>query len=188
MTRRLTLTRVMQPSGGVTTRRWDRRRVVVNDNRHSKGHIMTTTYASRETGLRSLAPIGAAAALVAAAATSYGAHDWSEIVVVVAVIAVAAGLVFGLVVPRALRKDSAGGTALGLSVSAALLTLPAFWTGLPLVLGLAGIIVGNRGRTARSGAGKCIAALVIGAVAVLGYLTIYLWDGFVAGNAGFLFD
>ncbi len=155
---------------------------------YSKGLIMTTTYATKETGLRSLAPIGVATALAAAAGTTYGAHDWTEIVVTVAVIAVAAGLVFGLVVPRALRKDSAGGTALGLSVPAALLTLPAFWTGLPLVLGVAGIIVGNGGRTARSGAGKCIAALVIGALAILTYLTIYLWDGFVAGNAGFLFD
>lgn len=154
----------------------------------SKGLIMTTTYATKETGRRSLAPIGVTTALAAAAGTTYGAHDWTEIVVTVAVIAVAAGLVFGLVVPRALRKDSAGGTALGLSVPAALLTLPAFWTGLPLVLGVAGIIVGNRGRTARSGAGKCIAAPVIGVLAVLTYLTIYLWDGFVAGNAGFLFD
>lgn len=149
---------------------------------------MTTTSTANDIGHRSLAPIGVATALAAAAATTYGAHGWTEIVVTVAFIAVAATLVFGLVVPRALRKDSAGGTALGLSVPAALLTLPAFWTGLPLVLGVAGIILGDRGRTARSGAGKCIAALVIGGLAVLTYLAIYVWDGFVAGNAGFLFD
>jgi hypothetical protein len=149
---------------------------------------MTTTYATSDTERRTLPLTGLVTAITAAACSTFGAHDWTEVVVTVAVIVVAAGLVFGVVVPRALRKDSAGGTALGLSIPAALLTLPAFWTGLPLVLGVAGIIVANRGRTARSGSGQCIAALVIGALAVLGYLMIYAWDGLVAGNAGFLFD
>ena len=92
------------------------------------------------------------------------------------------------VVPRALRKDSAGGTALGLSIPAVLLLLPAFWSGLPMILGVAGAMVGNAGRNAPSGSGKSITALILGALAVLGYLAIYIGDGLLGGNAGFLFD
>jgi hypothetical protein len=90
-------------------------------------------------------------------------------------------------VTRALRKDSAGGTALGLSVPAVLLLVPAFWSGLPLVLGVAGLVVGNAGRGARSGGGKCVAAVALGALACLGYVAIYVSDG-LNGGAGFLFD
>lgn len=148
-----------------------------------------TTYADRHApAVRTAVLAGAAAALVASALTTYGAHGWPEILVTVPVILVTTALAFGVVVPRALRKDSAGGTALGLSIPAVLLVLPAFWAGLPLVLGLAGLVVGNAGRTGRSGAGKCIAAVVLGAVAVLGYATIYVMDAGVSGNAGFLFD
>jgi FtsH-binding integral membrane protein len=149
---------------------------------------MTTTHATQTTtGISSAAPIGIASAIVASALTTAFAHDWGEVAFMLPVILVAAGLVFGIVVPRALRKESAGGTALGLSIPAALLTLPAFWTGLPLVLGVAGMVVGNSGRNARSGGGKCIAALVLGALAVLGYLSIYAYELSV-GETGFLFD
>ena len=111
---------------------------------------MTTITASRPATARAPSRgIGLASALVAAAGTAFGAHDWSEIAVVWGVIAVATLLVFGLVVPRALRKESAGGTALGLSIPALVLLLPAFWSGLPLVLGVAGLVVGNAGRRAR---------------------------------------
>jgi hypothetical protein len=137
---------------------------------------------------RSAAAIGAGSALIAAAFTVYGAHNWAEIALSVTVLAVVTTVVFGLVVPRALRKDSAGGTALGLSIPAVLLIVPAFWSGLPLVLGVAGFLVGNAGRHARTGSGKCIAALVLGSLAVLGYLATYITDGIIAGNAGFLFD
>lgn len=147
---------------------------------------MTTTQATQMTGI-SPAPIGIATAVVASTLTTLFAHDWREVAIMVPVILVATGLVFGVVVPRALRKESAGGTALGLSIPAVLLTMPAFWAGLPLVLGAAGMVVGNAGRNARSGGGKCIAALVLGALAVLGYLAIYTFE-FSAGQTGFLLD
>ncbi|MDP9441695.1 MAG: hypothetical protein M3P34_05890 [Actinomycetota bacterium] len=154
---------------------------------------MTTTVTSATTTARRPAPAsvwggGLAATVLAAAGTLYGAHDWTEIAVTVPVLAVVAAFVFGFVVPAAMRKESAGGTALGLSIPAVLLTLPAFWSGLPMVLGVAGVMVGNAGRNARSGGGKCIAGLVLGALAVLGYLAIYIGDGIIGGNAGFLFD
>lgn len=148
---------------------------------------MTMTIAHR-TSAGSAWVGGLAATTVAAAGTVYGAHNWTEIVVTVSVLAVVAAFVFGYVVPRALRTESAGGTALALSIPALVLVLPAFWTGLPMVLGVAGVMVGNAGRDARSGSGKSIAGLVLGALAILGYLAVYIGDGIIAGNAGFLFD
>lgn len=146
-----------------------------------------TTYAATRTETRSVLPIGVATTLVAAACTTAFAHDWTEVIVSVSGMALIAAVIFGIVVPRALRKESAGGTALGLSIPAVLLTLPAFWTGLPLVLGAAGFVVGSAGRQARSGAGTCIAGLVLGALAVLGYVAIYVMSG-IAGETGFLFE
>ena len=96
-------------------------------------------------------------------------------------------MVWAYVVPRALRKESAGGTALGLAVPAALLVVPAFWSGLPLVLGVAALLVGNAGRKAPTGAGKCIAAIALAAVTVLFYLSIYVTEA-VGGETGFLLE
>lgn len=131
---------------------------------------------------------GLAATAVAAAGTLYGAHDWTEVTVTLTVLGIASAVVFGYVLPRTLRKDSPGGTALALSIPAVLLLLPAFWSGLPMVLGVAGAMVGYAGRNAPSGSGRSITALILGALAVLGYLAIYIGDGIIGGNAGFLFD
>ena len=148
---------------------------------------MTTITVSRpDTSRGAVAGIGIATALVAMGGTAFGAHNWGEIIIVCGIIAVATALLFGLVVPRALRKESAGGTALGLAIPALVLLVPAFWSGLPLVLGVAGLVVGNAGRRAPSGAGKCIAAVVLGTLAAVGYLAIYISDG-MSGGAGFLF-
>ncbi len=134
-----------------------------------------------------VAAIAVGSALVAVAGTAVGAHDWRELLVVMGIIAVVTALVFGLVVPRALRKESAGGTSLALSIPAVLLLLPAFWSGLPMVLGAAGLLVGNAGRRAERGAGLCIAGVVLGALAMIGYVAIYVSDA-SNGGLGFLFD
>lgn len=145
-----------------------------------------TTYASpTSASTRSVAPLGVAAAVVAAAGTTYGAHGWTEVLVTVPVILVTAALVFGVAVPRALGRENAGGIALGLSVPAAVLLLPAFWAGVPLVLAVGGMVVGSAGRTGRSGSGKSVAALVIGALVVLGWIAIYASE-IATGTAGFL--
>lgn len=148
----------------------------------------TTLSTSRpaHSDLRPLA-LGAGAGVVAAAVTVAFAHDWAEIAFSVGLLAVVTGVVFGLVVPRALRKPSAGGTALGLAVPAVLLALPAFWSGLPLVLGVAGVLVGNHGRLVASGGRKSIAAVVLGALAVVAYASIYVGSA-IAGETGFLLD
>ncbi len=145
---------------------------------------MTTTHSSTTSRI---AALGAATGVVAATLALLFAHDWNEVAVVAAVLVVVTAGVYGYVVPRALRKESAGGTALGLAIPAALLAVPAFWSGLPFVLGIAAMLVGNAGRRARTGAGTCIAALVLGALTVVFYLSIYVMEGF-AGNTGFLFD
>jgi hypothetical protein len=148
----------------------------------------TTTHPGSASTARGLVPaVAATSTLVALGFTALGAHDWSELLVVGAVIVVTAAVVFGLVVPRALRKESAGGTALALAVPAALLVVPAFWSGLPMVLGAAALLVGDHGRRARTGAGTSIAALVLGALAMLAYVAIYVGDA-TSGGAGFLFD
>lgn len=147
----------------------------------------TTSTSSTTTSTRAVTAVGVASCLVAIAGTSFGAHSWTEILIVTAILVACTALVFGKVVPNALRKTSAGGTALGLSIPALLLLVPAFWSGLPLVLGVAGAILGNAGRRAPTGAGKCIAALAIGALAALGYLATYISDA-MNGGAGFLFQ
>jgi hypothetical protein len=48
-------------------------------------------------------------------------------------------------------------------------------------------MVGSAGRRRTTGAGKCIAAVVLGTLAAIGYLAIYVSDG-MTGGAGLLFD
>lgn len=145
---------------------------------------MTTTTVPTRTTVP-VAALGAGSGLVASALTAYGAHTWLEIALCVPIILLTSALVFGVVLPRALRRESSGGTALALSIPAVLLVLPAFWAGLPFVLGLAGATLGNAGRTARSGAGKSIAAVVLGVIAVLVYVATYVSE-IASGAPGFL--
>ena len=140
---------------------------------------MTTTITGSEAA--TLAPttvrgIGAAVGLVAACLTTLFAHDWPEVISMVALVVVVTGLVFGYALPRSLPRGGSGRWALGYAVVAALLVVPAFWSGVPFVLGVAAVIEGNAGRTARSGAGASIAAVVLGALTSLFYLAIYV-DG-----------
>lgn len=148
---------------------------------------MTSTYTS-EVDQPAVAPIAVGCAALGIAGTFFTAHDWGEIAVVTGIVVIATALVFGLVVPRALRNEATGNRALALSIPAFLLTLPAFWSGLPLVLGVGGLVLGNAGRHAERQNTKAIVALVLGALAVLGYLGIYIGDGIVAGHVGFLWD
>lgn len=137
-------------------------------------------------GLRSaVVPAGIATTFVTLGFTAWGVfwhgpgghpQEAREFYVVAGIVLVAAVAVYGLLLPKALRKESAGGTALTLSLIAAVLLLPAFWSGLPLVLGVAGAFLGYAGRSASSGAGRSTAGFVIGLLAVLGYVAIYVLD------------
>ena len=149
--------------------------------------MTTTTAPSVQSPSSRAGLLGTSSVVVAAVCTTLFAHDWGEVLFSVVLMAIVGAVIFVVVVPRALRKPTAGGTALGLAVPAFLLVLPAFWSGLPLILGVAGLVVGNHGRMASSGARKCIAAVVLGSLAVLGYVAIYVLSG-VAGETGFLLD
>lgn len=146
---------------------------------------VTTTTSAATSAATSITPWAVGAAAVAVGWTTYGAHTWSELITMSALIVVATALVFTLVVRPALARESAGRKALVLSILA-ILTVPAFWSGLPLVLGVGGIVVGNAGRNARTGSRACTAALILGLVAVAAYLAIYIGDGIFAGHTGFL--
>lgn len=146
---------------------------------------MTTMTTARSHHATSTAAVGVVTAVTASTLTALFAHGWSEVIAMVTLIVGAAAFVYGYVVPRGLRRENAGGTALTLAIVAALVVLPGFWTGLPLVLGVAAMLLGNAGRTSRVGSGKCVAALALGALTSAFYLAIYVMEG-MAGSTGFL--
>ena len=63
-----------------------------------------------------------------------------------------------------------------LGVLGVLLVAPAFWSGLPAQLGVAAALLGYAGKRAAAGSGQAIVGLVIGLLAVMGYVAIYVAD------------
>ena len=126
---------------------------------------------SRTISERVIAPvaIGAIAlATVLAAVGTWAGHDEQgsrEFLVICAVIAVAAAIVFGWVVPRGLQREAAGATALTLSILG-LVAVLAFWSGLTPILAGGGALLGWAGRDADRGRAMSRAAIGIGAVAL----------------------
>lgn len=102
-------------------------------------------------------------------------HDAWEYLAVLGMIAAGALIVFGWIVPRGLRKESAGATAIALS-ALGVLTIAVFWSGLPPVLAAGGLVLGVAGWSARTGAWLCRAATVVGAFAIVGDIVIYIGD------------
>jgi hypothetical protein len=98
-----------------------------------------------------------------------------EFLIVCAVIALAGAAVFGWLVPRALDRGRLGATALTLSVLGAL-SIAVFWSGLPPILAAGGALLGWAGRNATDGAGLCRAAMVVGILALLADLAVYVGD------------
>jgi len=107
--------------------------------------------------------------------TAGGESSVWEYLIVLAIIGVAALAVFGWVAPRALRKESAAWTALILSVLG-LLTVAAFWSGLPPVLAAAGILVGWASREAAGARWAAWAAVGIGTFALVADVVVYVTD------------
>lgn len=102
-------------------------------------------------------------------------HGWPEFLGVTIVVGIAIGILFGKVVPHAPNSDAAAGRALGFSI-AAILLLAVFWSGLPLVFGAAGILLGYSGRLSAKSSTASIIAIALGALASLGYVAIYILD------------
>lgn len=97
-------------------------------------------------------------------------------IVVVVLVAIAA-LVFFLVVPRGERSNRPAVPGLVCSIIG-LLLLPAFWSGLPIVLGAAGYVLGQAGRGGRqtTGGGLALGAIVVGIAAIALNLLGLLFD------------
>lgn len=130
---------------------------------------------------RATAPvaIGAIAiATVLAAVGTWGGgdeHGTREFLIVCAIIAVAAAVVFGWIVPRGLQREAAGAAALTLSILG-LVSIAAFWSGLPPILAAGGALLGWTGRNAERGRGFCRGALVIGVLALVADVAVYIAD------------
>ena len=122
----------------------------------------------------------ALATVLAAVGTWAGGDEQGtrEFLIVCAIIAVAGAIVFGLVVPRGLQREAAGATALTLSVLG-LLTVLAFWSGLPPILAGGGVLLGWAGRESERGRRMSLAAVGIGTLALVAYLAIYVTDTIV---------
>jgi hypothetical protein len=131
----------------------------------------------REHAARMTLPVGVASLAAAAGLSILGSNSTLEWVVEVVLQAAVAALLFGVVVPRGLRAESAGGRALVMAVIAVVL-VPAFWTGLPMLLGAAAALLGYAGKRAagRAGAGMAIGALVLGLLVVVAQVAIYVSD------------
>ena len=109
--------------------------------------------------------------------TAWGADNNTEFWIMTGLVTVAVIGVYGFLLPRKLAQPSASSTALVLSGIAAALVMPAFWSGLPMVLGLAGAILGYRGQGTDHGSRKSTVAFVLGILAVFTYISIYVSDG-----------
>jgi hypothetical protein len=105
----------------------------------------------------------------------YGATDAADqksqehaLPFIIGFMAVVSAAVYGLLVPRGTRGAGKAGLALGLAVPA-LLTLVFYWSGLPIILGLAAVAIAVAARTSarRDGrsSGMATTALVIGGLA-----------------------
>jgi ABC-type sulfate transport system permease subunit len=100
-----------------------------------------------------------------------------QFLVVLAIIAVGMGIVFGVVVPRAVARGGSPGLALTLSLLG-LLFAGVFWSGLPPVLAMGGIAVARSGRDQ---GGLARVAVGAGCVALLADLAAVIADGVING-------
>ncbi len=134
---------------------------------------------------RTLLPVAAFSFVVTAVFTALGVfvsapgverHHASEFWGVMAVVAVATILIFGFVVRSGLQKVAAGGRGIAMAVAGLLILVPAFWSGLPMILGSASALLGYAGKRSESGAGRAMAAFGLGLLACVGYVAICVGD------------
>lgn len=132
---------------------------------------------------RTVAALAAAVYVVTSALTIYGADDRWEIAIVMTLIAGTILGVYGYLLPRELTRTRPSAAALVLSIAAVVLLLPAFWSGESLLLGAAGALLGYRNKNAATGAGRSIVGLVLGLLASIGYIAIYVLDAVLPPGA-----
>ena len=137
-----------------------------------------------ETARRAVGPVAVAAIALAVVLAAIGTYvdnsstndqGTREFLVVCAVIAVGAAVVFGWIVPKMLERASAGTPALVLA-GLGLVTVVVFWTGLPPILAAGGGLLGWAGRNAAHGAGRSRAAAAIAVLALIADVAILVAD------------
>jgi hypothetical protein len=107
---------------------------------------------------------------------THGEEDsLGEFLIVLGIIGVGAAVVFGWVVRRGLRKESAAWTALALSVLG-LLSVATFWSGLPPVLAVGGILLGWASRDAARARWAALMAIIVGGLALVADVAMFLQD------------
>jgi hypothetical protein len=102
-------------------------------------------------------------------------HGWGEFVIVGGFSVVAVALVFGLAVPRLRSSRKAGAVGLTLAILG-LLTVPVFWAGVTPALAVGGLVLGGAARRTGRGGASGTAAVATAALALLGYVAIYVTD------------
>lgn len=132
--------------------------------------------AERDRARRALVPVAVTSFLVAAFFELARADSAAESLSMVAVGLLVVCLLYPLVVAPGLRRESAGGRSLTMGILAVLLIVPAFWSGLPMILGAAAALLGHAGRRAASGSGQATAGFVLGTLGMIGYLAFYVSD------------
>lgn len=109
----------------------------------------------------------------------YGTADSNagiQMLVTSALTLASVAVVFGIVLPRAMRSDNPGRAGLILSVLALLVSVPLFWAGVAPALAVGGILAGRAGSTAPRGRRLASAAFVVGILAVIACLATYAGD------------
>ena len=107
-------------------------------------------------------------------------HEPMEFVVIGGFVLALAAVMFLVVVPRAIASGHTAGLGLGLAIAALPFVL-AFWSGITPVLAVSGMLLGMAAR--RTGdPGKGAAAVGLGALALLGYVAIYVSDWMATNN------
>lgn len=130
---------------------------------------------------KAIGPVAVAAVGLATAFAALGTygesgdHGASDLLIVLAIVAIGAVVVFGFIVPRGLAREAAGASALVLSILG-LLTVAVFWTGLPPILAAGGLLLGWAGRNADRGRMMCRAAIAIGTLALAADVAIVVAD------------
>jgi len=108
-------------------------------------------------------------------------HGVMEFLVIVAIVVAVAALMFLFVVPRALRSGHTANLGLGLAIAALPFVL-VFWSGIAPLLAVSGMLLGSAARRTGEGPGKGAAAVGLGALALLGYVAIYVSDWMATNN------
>ena len=130
-----------------------------------------------EPELATTAGLAAVLAAVPSALMTLGPEGVREYVPILALIVLVTLAVFGWGVPSALNLYESGPSAVALALSGlSVVTLLLFWTGLPAVLAIGGIVLGRTQLDVPEDRRLALAAIKIGAASIALYLLLFIID------------